>query len=497
MQHKNIEIRSVTDEENFLRLECVVATEAVTEYPEYNQKVYKPAKELRDAVYTLDRGLITYSHPENAMRKVVTHPEDIIGKVDNPEFDEEKKDLKCDLLVDKNMTDDEIIEMIQNDQVTEVSLGYYCSWIEESGEFEGEEYDAIQANYVVDHVALVPPNKEPRLGLEQGVGLVSAVDMTMALQDSVKPDVLSILKDAGYGVKEEGPEVVIKPVMDSGSVPTNPEGYGTVESEEWEKPSYSEIQRAMDLGEGRFVDLEIGDKREVSQRFGYVSGDLEEAEFSDLKLPHHRPDGDVDLAGVMAARMMLPQTEDISENELNRIDRHLMRHLEEDFDMEDVNPIVDYLSKEREKYDRGGNMPNDIDVNDLDKEAVMDHDAVQDMKSELEDLKETVDSLKEEKKNLKETVDNYKEEERKELIDFLAENGMDKEALQDMELGTLKTMASAIDQKEDDKETTDDDDSDSEDEESSGEVVDTKTATKTDEKEGSLKPSNPKKIEVR
>ena len=40
--------------------------------------------------------------------------------------------------------------------IIEVSTGYFADKLDESGEFEGEEYDGVQINLRPDHLAILP-----------------------------------------------------------------------------------------------------------------------------------------------------------------------------------------------------------------------------------------------------------------------------------------------------------------------------------------------------
>ena len=132
-------------------------------------------------------------------------------------------------------------------------------------------------------------------------------------------------------------------ILQQGMIPNHrPLGnFGTRESEDWSRPSYSEFKSAYDL-ESNFSELPTEDKRTVAAHFGRVdNSSYEDATYSDLQLPHHHPDtGDVDRAAVIAARQRLPQS-DMPQEDLEAIDTHLSNHLRDDFDEEDVEPIIE------------------------------------------------------------------------------------------------------------------------------------------------------------
>jgi hypothetical protein len=133
-------------------------------------------------------------------------------------------------------------------------------------------------------------------------------------------------------------------------VPENPDDYSETQSEDWSgfdwedfRPALAEAQD-VDLEDvpELFVDLSVERKRWVAQRHAIVRGDeiTEETEYSDLALEHHQPMGDVDRAGIIAARQRLRQT-DASQDALLEADMHLTNHLINDFGEDDTEPIFE------------------------------------------------------------------------------------------------------------------------------------------------------------
>jgi len=157
------------------------------------------------------------------------------------------------------------------------------------------------------------------------------------------------IKDASRP-KEDEDEAITEPreledseTLQKGIIPTHEAlgEFGTTESEDWGRPNYGEFAKAYDLEEN-FADLGKDDKRLVAAHFARVDAtDYSDANYSDLQLPHHDPEtGDVDRAGVIAARQRLPQSE-MNQDALNAIDTHLTAHLRDDFEEENVDPIFE------------------------------------------------------------------------------------------------------------------------------------------------------------
>jgi hypothetical protein len=60
------------------------------------------------------------------------------------------------VLAKLTITDSKSIEALKSGKRKEISLGYACELEEVPGEFQGQRYDAIQRNIVVNHIALGP-----------------------------------------------------------------------------------------------------------------------------------------------------------------------------------------------------------------------------------------------------------------------------------------------------------------------------------------------------
>jgi len=91
----------------------------------------------------------------------------------------------------------------------ELSLGYKCKYVFESGNFEGKQYDAIQTNLRGNHIALV---EEGRMGKEVSVvdGALKTV-VTMDRNDiKLKEQEVAITKEEMQAVLDEA----LKPIED-------------------------------------------------------------------------------------------------------------------------------------------------------------------------------------------------------------------------------------------------------------------------------------------
>jgi hypothetical protein len=76
---------------------------------------------------------------------------------------------------DVYITDAKIISDVQNKKLVEISAGYDQDLVSLPGEIDGERYDAVQTNIVINHVLLVPPGGG-RAGRNVGLRLDSNGD---------------------------------------------------------------------------------------------------------------------------------------------------------------------------------------------------------------------------------------------------------------------------------------------------------------------------------
>jgi len=105
--------------------------------------------------------------------------------------------------------------------------------------------------------------------------------------------------------------------------PDPPGGEGEGVEGQWENPNLS------DFTDKRWDELSADERRKIARYFAFAF-DLDA--FEHLKLPHHFPPNHrnankASLNGVRNALARLPQTQGISEEDRNRIEAHLRRHL--------------------------------------------------------------------------------------------------------------------------------------------------------------------------
>lgn len=114
-------------------------------------------------------------------------------------------------------------------------------------------------------------------------------------------------------------------------VPNNPPDYGKVETGSWDRPTLDDFRSPLELGDAMWEDIPVAKRRRIASCFAWAPSDNpENYTFTELKLPHHLPNGDVSWPGVRAAMSRLSSTEGLGED-AERVRSHLLAHYR-DFD---------------------------------------------------------------------------------------------------------------------------------------------------------------------
>lgn len=142
--------------EGFLIVPAVIAKKTVLDYPEYGRKELMGDAIFEKSFIDSANGCpISFDHPENngAPENVNNENYDkyIVGVVLTPEIDKEKEEVRANLKI----FDKDVIELIKNDDIRELSQGYTCNLKFEKGIFNGVPYDAEQTEIILNHIALV------------------------------------------------------------------------------------------------------------------------------------------------------------------------------------------------------------------------------------------------------------------------------------------------------------------------------------------------------
>jgi hypothetical protein len=141
------------DGQEFLVVPAIIAREGVFPYPE--GKAYKPAGELKEAAWTAEGAwIVAEKHPDTV---VLTVRDDIKGKVENAKFCDKIDGIVGNLRFFKVKCDANFLEEIKTGKRKDVSLGFFYDFDATAGDWNGQHYDFVQRNILVDHVAAGVP----------------------------------------------------------------------------------------------------------------------------------------------------------------------------------------------------------------------------------------------------------------------------------------------------------------------------------------------------
>lgn len=164
-------LRFEKTEEGFLRGEARVARVGVQSYQDGNGGVhreYRPVSEVfsQDSINSFKNTPITLGHPseklvtsENAKRLSIG----LVGENIRPDGEW--------LVMPLTITDEDAIKQIEKGDAVELSGGYIADVDNETGEYEGIQYDAVQRSIRGNHVAVVErarAGSQARINLDSG-----------------------------------------------------------------------------------------------------------------------------------------------------------------------------------------------------------------------------------------------------------------------------------------------------------------------------------------
>ncbi len=215
----------------------------------------------------------------NGMPIVVQHPQDqygndisanspdvidtqTVGRVYNTHIEENK--LKAEAWLDKNKLQDvspEAFSCVEDQKPLDVSVGVFSDEVFETGQWNGEHYEAIARNHRPDHLALLPG----------GVGACSWEDGCGIGKNE---------KKGGSNVKRTRKNPA---VMSNYELTINALKYSGTESSDWSAPDLEDF----DVESSQWDELSESDKAKVASHFLIGSSSVED--FSDLHYPVVNP----------------------------------------------------------------------------------------------------------------------------------------------------------------------------------------------------------------
>jgi hypothetical protein len=165
--------KTVITDEGYLRTDSVISCSGVYPYKLADGRramIYRPANELfsQSTMASMKMLPITNDHPSTSTRLLdsKTAKNFTIGNLGEQVRNDNNRNLWANLVI----TDDSSIGEIKAGK-RQISAGYTADLIDESGAFEGVNYDFVQKNIRGNHVAIV---KEGRVGAIASIALDGA-----------------------------------------------------------------------------------------------------------------------------------------------------------------------------------------------------------------------------------------------------------------------------------------------------------------------------------
>jgi len=203
----------LVDDDNFLVMPAVIASEIVHEYPE--GMAYKSADELEKAAWTAEgRWVKILSHPDSALLQKIS---DIYGRIENVKFVKDlvepktkrpmRRGIRADVKWFKNRVPADVIGKIRSGALRDVSIGFTYEEDRVPGEWNGQKYDYIQRNIFIDHLAA--PIEAGRCP-----GPVCGIAVDSVISNDSECPVCRMIREVGFSVagkrlyKQYGSEIL-------------------------------------------------------------------------------------------------------------------------------------------------------------------------------------------------------------------------------------------------------------------------------------------------
>jgi hypothetical protein len=143
----------IADTPDELVVPALLAREGVLKYPQ--GMAYRPADELERSAFTFDGAWITAGkHPEHM---ILTNPKQISGRISNIFFDQNVKGVRGHVHIDKRKAEPQFVADIKSGALKDVSIGFLYEEDWKGGIWNGEKYDYVQRNMLINHVAVGVP----------------------------------------------------------------------------------------------------------------------------------------------------------------------------------------------------------------------------------------------------------------------------------------------------------------------------------------------------
>jgi hypothetical protein len=164
----------ILEDEKEIVIPALLAREAVLPYAQ--GKAFRPREELKSSLFTFEGAwCVSKRHPEHML---VTKPYEISGKVSDVQWDEARALVKGNVHLLKSKNDPAFIQDVKDGRLKDVSIGFIYEEDWTPGKYQGQPYDFVQRNLLINHVAVGVPRgrmTSPQVGL----GLDSALSQML------------------------------------------------------------------------------------------------------------------------------------------------------------------------------------------------------------------------------------------------------------------------------------------------------------------------------
>ena len=188
-----------TTSQGFLKVKARLTRTGIFSYKQDGKTV----RELRldgevfssSALKSVSGAPVTDLHPSEHSGELFVNPENSKALTVGHAGDEAKKEGDY-LSATLTITDQKAIDAIKSNTRKEISLGYTCDVENTPGDHQGQRYDAIQRNIIVNHIALGPPGWG-RAGPTCAIKMDSNTAIQILKEDQLTEDKANIEKLQG------------------------------------------------------------------------------------------------------------------------------------------------------------------------------------------------------------------------------------------------------------------------------------------------------------
>jgi hypothetical protein len=161
-----LDATKIEEDENEIRIPAVLARVGVLPYKQ--GKAFRPEDELRKSLFTFEGAWTTSGkHPDAAVDlPILTSPRDISGKTTNITWDEGIKGVRGMVHLFKLSNKPEFLVDVKTGKRKDVSIGFLYREDLQKGVHEGQSYDFVQRDILINHVAVgVPVGRATQAGI--------------------------------------------------------------------------------------------------------------------------------------------------------------------------------------------------------------------------------------------------------------------------------------------------------------------------------------------